>query len=123
MSKISLGVTFSMVVVLLGTGTVCSWHFHQLAVVVPLLRARRQALPLTHKQLAAAQTMQWHHHHAPPQPQLPPPLYQQQQHAVGQQLGQPQPRLGEPTAAADPQRRSPKLRRAGALVIAPGAGG
>ena len=62
-SKIRLGVTFSMVVVLLATGTLCSWHFYQLSVVVPLLKARRQRLPVQHTQLAAA--AHHHHHHAP----------------------------------------------------------
>lgn len=64
-SKIRLGVTFSMVVVMLATGAVCSWHFYQLSVVVPLLKARRQRLPLQHTQLAAAAVGHHHHHHAP----------------------------------------------------------
>ena len=58
-SKIRLGVTFSMVVVLLATGGICSWHFYQLSVVVPLLKSRRQRLPLQHAQPGAP-----HHHHA-----------------------------------------------------------
>ena len=52
-----------MVVVMLATGAVCSWHFYQLSVVVPLLKARRQRLPLQHTQLAAAAA--GHPHHAP----------------------------------------------------------
>lgn len=41
-SKISLAYTFTMSGSLLLVGTLCSWHFYQLSVVEPLLRARRQ---------------------------------------------------------------------------------
>lgn len=63
MSSISLSLTFSMVTTLLLLGTACSWHFYQLSVVVPLLRARRKAAaggggsgaPATQQQMAATQ--------------------------------------------------------------------
>lgn len=49
-SHISLGVTFCMSASLLALGGLCSWHFYQLSVVVPLLAARRQRLPHHHTQ-------------------------------------------------------------------------
>ena len=49
-SDIGLALTFSMTAGLMATGGLCSWHFYQLAVVVPLLSAPRRQQRLQQQQ-------------------------------------------------------------------------